>query len=124
MAWEIAWAEAAVVRRFVERLAQLDPAELEPAVRPILQRDPYLSAWANVQAALGNATEADRGRFAALLAELDSQLVRLPLSPDVAEAARRAVRGLLARRWLPAEASLQFIYEPFESLIPLNSLNV
>jgi len=124
VAWEIAWAEAAVVRRFVERLAQLNPAELEPVVRPVLQRDPYLGAWTNVQAALGNASEADRGRFAALLAELDSQLVRLPLSPDVAEAARRAVRGLLARRWLLTETSLQFIYEPFESLIPLNSLSV
>jgi hypothetical protein len=123
VAWEIAWAEAALVRRFVERLSQLNPAEVEPVVRPVLQRDPYLSAWTNVEAALGNVPEADRGRLAGLLAELDSQLARLPLSPDMAEAARRAVRGLLARRWPLAEASLRFIYEPFESLIPLSSLS-
>jgi hypothetical protein len=72
--WETAWQEAALARAFVERLGQV-PAELmRPAVPPVLDRDPYLSAWTNVQAALGNAPEADRERVGALANELDQQL--------------------------------------------------
>jgi hypothetical protein len=51
MAWETAWAEAAMARRFVDRLSQLGPAERHPTLEPVLDRDPYLSAWTNVAAA-------------------------------------------------------------------------
>jgi hypothetical protein len=86
MSWEVAWAEAAMARRFVKCLSELGKAESRPAIPPILHRDPYLSAWTNV------------------------------------EAARRAVRSLLARRWLLTPESLAFVYEPFESSVPLTSL--
>jgi hypothetical protein len=46
------------------------------------------------------------------------------MSPVLAEAARRAVRALLARRWLTTPESFTFVYEPFESVVPLTSLNV
>jgi hypothetical protein len=42
--------------------------------------------------------------------------------PSVVEAAKRALQGLLVRRWLLAEESVTFAYEPFESVIPLASL--
>jgi hypothetical protein len=107
----------------VERLAELDPAERYPALPPVLDRDPYLSAWINVKAALGNATDADQDRMTALLTELDARLNALDMPSSFREASRRAVRALLARRWLLTEESLAFVYEPFESSIPLDSLN-
>jgi hypothetical protein len=122
MSWEAAWAGAAVAREFVGRLSKLAPAVLPQAVPPVLDRDPYLSAWTNIQAALGAAPAIDQARIRDLLAELDGQLESLNLSPSLAEAAKRALRGLLVRRWLVAEESLTFAYEPFESVIPLVSL--
>lgn len=122
MAWEIAWAEAAAARRFVERVSRLGSAELRPAVPPILDRDPYVSAWSNVEAALGNAPQPDRDRVQSLLGELDARLESLRLPPSLREPARRAVRALLARRWLLTDESLRFVYEPFETMVPLSSL--
>jgi hypothetical protein len=122
MSWEAAWAGAAVAREFVERLSKLDPAVLQQAVPPVLDRDPYLSAWTNIQAALGSAPAIDQARIRELLLELDSQIESLDLPRSVAEATKRALRGLLVRRWLLAEESLTFVYEPFESVVPLASL--
>jgi len=120
--WEMAWEEAALARAFVKRLGQVPARLLNPAVPPTLHRDPYLSAWTNVQAALANAPETDRERVAALADELDQQLNALGLDPVLAEAARRAVRALLARRWLMTAESFSFVFEPFESVVPLSSL--
>jgi hypothetical protein len=122
--WETAWAEAALARRFVDRLSETPADLLRPAVPPSLDTDPYLSAWTNVQAALGAVSAIDRDRIGALTTELDARLVALPLAPALAEAARRAVRALLARRWLDTPESFTFIYEPFESVIPLNTLDM
>jgi hypothetical protein len=122
MSWEAAWAGAAVAREFVGRLSELDPAVLRQAVAPVLDRDPYLSAWTNIQAALGAAPGIDQARIRELLSELDGQIESLNLHPNLAEVAKRALRGLLARRWLLAQESLTFAYEPFESVIPLASL--
>ena len=120
--WETAWHEAALARRFVEHLRQVPADLLRPAVPPILDRDPYLSAWTNVQAALANAPPADRERLTAVAEELDRELAALSLSPVMAEAARRAVRGLLAQRWLITPESFTFVYQPFESVVPLSAL--
>jgi hypothetical protein len=95
---------------------------LRQAIPLALDRDPYLSAWTNIQAALGTAPAIDQARIRELLSEFDGQIDALPLDPSVAEAAKRALRGLLVRRWLLAEQSLTFAYEPFESVIPLASL--
>jgi hypothetical protein len=121
--WETAWEEAAIARRFVERLKKVPPALLRPAVPPALDRDPYLSAWTNVEAALGNAPQVDRERMSALIEELDRELDSLGLHPVMAEAARRAVRALFARRWLATPESFTFVFEPFESVTPLASLH-
>lgn len=120
--WEMAWEEAALARAFVKRLGQVPARLLSPAVPPMLDRDPYLSAWTNVQATLANAPETDRERIAVLADELDQQLNALELDPVLAEAARRAVRALLARRWLMTPESFTFVFEPFESVVPLSSL--
>jgi hypothetical protein len=122
MSWEAAWAGAAVAREFVRRLSELDSAVLRQAIPTVLDRDPYLSAWTNIQAALGTAPVIDQARIRELLSELDSEIEALNLAPSAAEAAKRALRGLLVRRWLLAEESLTFAYEPFESVIPLASL--
>jgi hypothetical protein len=122
MSWESAWAEAAMARRFVQRLSELGKAELRPAIPPILHGDPYLSAWMNVEAALGNAPARDQERLRALAAELDAQVEALEMLPSLREAARRALRALLVRRWLLTPESLAFVYEPFESSIPLTTL--
>ena len=122
MGWGAAWAGAAVARRFVQRLSEVDPTELRQAVPPVLDRDPYLSAWSNVQVALGNAPPEDQDRLGTLLPELDRGIEALNIPPVLREAAGRAVRGLLVRRWLLTEESLTFVYEPFESVIPLTSL--
>jgi hypothetical protein len=120
--WETAWEEAALARRFVERLKEVPPGLLRPAVPPLLDRDPYLSAWTNVEAALANAPLPDRERHRALTEELDGELAALPMSPVMTEAARRAVRGVLAQRWLSTPESFTFVFEPFESVTPLTSL--
>jgi hypothetical protein len=120
--WEMAWQEAALARRFVERLGQVPPDLLKPAVPPALDRDPYLSAWTNVEAALANAPQVDRERAGTLAEELDREVDALALSSDMAEAARRAIRALLAQRWLITPESLTFVFEPFESVIPIGSL--
>ena len=122
MTWEAAWAEAAIARRFVERLSALSPADRRPPIAPVLDRDPYLSAWRNVEAALGNVPSADRARLDGLFAELDAQVTELVMLPSLREAARRSVRALLVRRWLLTPESLAFVYEPFEQVVPLASL--
>ena len=122
MSWETAWAEAGLARRFVERLTAAGVNDRRPALAPILDRDPYLSAWTNVQAALGSAPPDERTRVESLLAELDAALERVDMLPSLREAARRAVRALLAQRRLLTRESLTFVYQPFESAIPLASL--
>lgn len=122
MTWETAWAEAEVARRFVQRLAALPPGDRRPALAPVLDRDPYLSAWTNVEAALGQAPVDDRARIRELLAELDAELERIDMLPSLRQAARRTVRALLTRRWLLTAESLTFVYQPFESVVPLSAL--
>jgi hypothetical protein len=121
--WETAWAEAALARRFVRQLGEVPVGVLRPLVPPVFDREPYLSAWSNIQAALGNAPKVDRERAATLAEELDRELSGYPLPAAIAEAARRAVRALLARRWLTTDESFTFVYEPFESVVPLTSLH-
>jgi len=122
VSWETAWAEAGLARRFVQRLAAVGLGDRRPALAPILDRDPYLSAWTNVEAALGNAPADDRARVDSLLTELDAALEQVEMLPSLREAARRAARALLAQRWLLTRESLTFLYQPFESVIPLTSL--
>jgi hypothetical protein len=117
-----AWAEARVAHRFVQHLGALSQTDRHPALVPILDRDPYLSAWTNVEAALGSAPPGDQGALRRLIETLDGQVDRVDMCPSLHEAARRALRALLARRWLLTEESLAFVYEPFESVIPLASL--
>lgn len=116
------WAETMVARRFVERLSGLAPPERWPVLAPVLNRHPYLSAWTNVEAALGSAPAEDRLHLGTILGLLDVRVEALDMDPTLREAARRAVRALLARRWLLTPESLKFVYEPFESSIPLDSL--
>jgi predicted nucleic acid-binding protein len=122
MSWETAWAEAGLARRFVQRLAAAGVGDRRPALAPILDRDPYLSAWTNVEVALGSAPADERARVDSLLAELDAALEQVDMLPSLREAARRAVRALLAQGRLLTRQSLTFVYEPFESAIPLASL--
>src|SRR5919109_497397 len=110
--WETAWEGAALARRFVERLGEVPSGLLKPAVPPTLDRDPYLSAWTNIEAALGNAPQLDRERIASLTEKLDRELDGLQLTPVLREAARRTIRALLARRWLATPESFTFVYEP------------
>ena len=123
MSWEIAWAEAGVARRFVQRLSQLSARDRRPALPLLLDSDPYLSAWINVEAALGSVPDADRGRLRELIAELDAELDHVDILPSFLQAARRTVLALLARRWLLTPESFTFVYEPFEKVIPLTSLS-
>jgi hypothetical protein len=109
-------------RRFLQRLAGLPEAFRRPALPPLLDVDPYLSAWTNVESALGNAPAPERARSLAVAAELDGEIRAMDLTPGMKEAARRAVRALLARRWLLTPESFKFVYEPFETLIPVDSL--
>jgi hypothetical protein len=55
-------------------------------------------------------------------AELDRELQSMDLGPEMREAVHRAVRALLARPWLLTPESFKFVYEPFETLIPADSL--
>ena len=91
MSWETAWAEAEVARRFVRHLSELPRTDRRPALAPVLDRDPYLSAWSNVQAALGSAPPADQARLRELIAELDSQVESLDMPPSLREAGRRGL---------------------------------
>ncbi len=109
-------------RRFLQRLAELPETFRRPALPPLLNVDPYLSAWTNVEAALGNAPSPERERRLALAAELEGAIRGMGLTPEMKEAARRAVRALLARPWLLTPESFKFVYEPLETLIPLDSL--
>ena len=108
--------------RFVQRLARLPEEFRRPALPPLMNVDPYLSAWTNVEAALGNAPSPERERRLAVAAELDGAIRRMDLTPEMKEAARRAVRALLARPWLLTPESFKFVYEPFETLVPVDSL--
>jgi hypothetical protein len=112
------WDGIARARRFVQRLHEIAPSALEPALPPVLDRDPYRSAWANVQVALGAAPPAERERLGRVGDELDAKLGDLGLPPESAEAARRAVRAILARPWLETDESFEFVYQPFEALLP------
>jgi hypothetical protein len=105
-------------RRFLEHLADLPDTFRRPALPPLLDVDPYLSAWTNVESALGNAPAPERERRLTVAAELDREIRGMDLAPEMKEAARRAVRALLARPWLLTPESFKFVYEPFEALIP------
>lgn len=93
-----------------------------PALPPLLDVDPYLSAWINVESALGNSPAPERERRLAAAAELDRELRGMDFTPEMKEAARRAVRALLARPWLVTKESFKFVYQPFETIIPVDSL--
>jgi hypothetical protein len=108
--------------RFLQRLALLSESFRRPALSPLLDVDPYLSAWTNVESAFGNAPAPERERRLAMAAELDGEIRSMDLTPEMKEAARRAVRALFARRWLLTPESFKFVYEPFETLIPVDSL--
>jgi hypothetical protein len=108
--------------RFVQSLARLPDAFRHPALPPLLNVDPYLSAWTNVESALGNAPPPERERRLTVAAELDHELQPMELASEMKEAARRVVRALLARPWLITPESFKFVYEPFETLIPVDSL--
>jgi hypothetical protein len=114
--------DLAVARRFVERLATLPDEFRRPVLPPLLDVDPYLSAWSNVEAALGNAPQPERQARLKLAAELERRIGEIDLEPPVREAARRASRALLARPWLTPPESFKFVYEPFQVSIPLESL--
>jgi len=114
--------DLAVARRFVERLATLPDEFRHPVLSPLLDVDPYLSAWGNVEAALGNLPETERERRLKLAAELDRRISAIDLAPAVRSAAGRASRALLARPWLTPAESFKFVYEPFEISIPPESL--
>jgi hypothetical protein len=109
-------------RRFLQRLADLREAFRRPALPPLLDMDPYLSAWINVESTLGNAPAPERELRLAVAAELDRKIGRMDLTPEMKEAARRAARAVLARQWLLTPESFKFVYEPFETLIPADSL--
>ncbi|HZB26972.1 MAG TPA: hypothetical protein VE282_00300, partial [Gemmatimonadales bacterium] len=64
-------------RRFVERLAQLPEAVRRPALPPLLEVDPYLSAWINVESTLGNASAPEQERRLGVAAELDRKIERM-----------------------------------------------
>jgi hypothetical protein len=83
--------DSRAARRFLERLAALPEDFRHPALPPLLEVDPYLSAWTNVEAALGNAPAPERRL--AVAAELDRELRSIDLTPEMKEAARRAVRA-------------------------------
>jgi len=108
--------------RFVQRLAELPEELRRPALPPLLNVDPYLSAWTNVVSALGNAPPPEREQRLALATELDHEIRRMDLTPDMKEAARRAVRARLARPWLLTPESFKFVYEPFETAMPIHDL--
>jgi hypothetical protein len=112
----------AVARAFLQRLAALPEPVRRPALPPLLDMDPYLSAWTNVEATLANAPSSERERRLKAAAELDVVIRTMDLTPEMQEAARRAVRALLARRWLLTPESFRFVYEPFEPEIPVDSL--
>jgi hypothetical protein len=114
--------DIAVARTFLQRLAALPEPVRRPALPPLLDVDPYLSAWTNVEATLANAPLPERERRLKAAAELDVVLRTMDLTPEMKEAARRALWALLARRWLLTPESFRFIYEPFEAEIPGDSL--
>jgi hypothetical protein len=94
-----------LARRFVERLRELPPDVLAPAVPPLLNRDPYLSAWTNVEAALGNAPPPERERLQVAAQQLDAELAELALAPRCTR--RRAgqyARCLRGRGWRSRKA--------------------
>jgi hypothetical protein len=103
-------------------LARLPDEVRQPALPPLLEVDPYLSAWTNVESALGNAPQAERERRLTIAGQLDREVQAMDLALEMKEAARRAVRALLARPWLLTPESFKFVYEPFETLIPVDSL--
>jgi hypothetical protein len=109
-------------RRFLQRLDRLPEEFRRPALPPLLDVDPYLSAWTNVESALGNAPAPERERRLTAAAELDREVRAMDLTPEMKEAARRAVKALLARPWLLPPESFKFVYEPFETLIPADAL--
>jgi hypothetical protein len=109
-------------KRFIEILIALPEGFRHPALPPLLDVDPYLSAWTNVESALGNAPAAEREQRRRLAAELDARLQRADLTSEMREAARRAVGALLARPWLLTPESFDFVYQPFETDIPPESL--
>jgi hypothetical protein len=109
-------------RRFVARLAGLPRSVRYPVLPPLLTVEPYLSAWTNVEAALGYSPPAERERRLSLATALDRELEGIDSTSEMAEAARRAVRAILARPWLLTPESFKFVYEPFETFIPPPSL--
>lgn len=114
--------DIAAARRFLQRLAALPEPVRRPALPPLLDVDPYLSAWTNVEAALGNAPSPERERRLRAAAELAGVIGRMDLTPEMKEAARRAVRALFARPWLLTPESFRFVYQPFETDISADSL--
>jgi hypothetical protein len=116
------WDGVTAAARFVARLAEAPRELLRPAVPPVLDHEPYLSAWLNVETALGNAPDAERRRLEGLTRELDQALSTLGMDRTMEEAARRAVRALLVRDRVSPPESFTFVYEPFEDTVPLESL--
>jgi hypothetical protein len=63
----------------------------------------------------------ERERRLGVAADLDRNIERMNLGPEMKEAARRAVRAILMRPWLLTPESFKFVYEPFEAIIPIDA---
>jgi hypothetical protein len=113
----------AAAGRFVERLGTLPPRDRQPSLPPLMHTEPYLSAWTNIEAAMGNAPAEERGRLDVAAARLDRVLSGLSLPPELGVAARRAVRALLVAGRPGTAESVRFVYEPFEAVVPIGSLD-
>jgi hypothetical protein len=124
----------ASVRRFLQRFAALRPAEWQQAASAFeaLQRTRAFGAADRALAAAVTGAGREDARDA-VLGPL-AQLVRLPTAADadaaddavalhpVAEAALAALLALVVRDVLSASA-FATLYEPFDALVPLASLD-
>jgi hypothetical protein len=115
-----------IALRFLDRLVALPPAQ-RLTVRVADEADTYLEAVAWVRAALrgadkGRGLEHPTGGREAFAERMDRHLDEAGIVDALWMFAREAVRAILVWDQSEAQHSCRLVYQPFEAVIPLASL--
>jgi hypothetical protein len=121
--------QGAVARRFIRRVTAMSSAERGLIAMPDYNADPYLGPRLRVhdlvQLAGRDARDGSAGattRMREFIARTERELEGAGVTEDLTVIALEAAKAILVWTMADAQPAARFVYQPFESVIPYESL--